>query len=83
MKAIFFDVDFTLIHPGPRFAAEGYRSFGERHGLSVDTERFDAAVMAASQELEVDGDALVSEMWMAAMGQPLTHHLRAELTRVD
>ena len=57
MKAIFFDVDFTLIHPGPRFAAEGYRSFGERHGLSVDTERFDAAVMAASQELEVDGDA--------------------------
>lgn len=55
-KAVFFDVDYTLIYPGPTFAAAGYRSFSERHGLSVDTARFDAAVAAASRELESDED---------------------------
>ena len=56
-KAVFFDVDFTLIYPGPMFEADGYRSFSERHGLSVDTTRFDAAVAVASRELEVGDDA--------------------------
>ena len=55
-KAVFFDVDFTLIYPGPTFDAMGYRSFSERHGLSVDTARFDVAVAAASHELEVGDD---------------------------
>ena len=56
-KAVFFDVDFTLIYPGPTFAAAGYGSFGDRHGLRVDTARFDSAVAAASSELEVGEDA--------------------------
>ncbi len=56
-RAVFFDVDFTLIHPGPTFDAEGYRTFCERHGLTVDTARFDDAVAAASRELEVGQDA--------------------------
>ena len=55
-KAVFFDVDFTLIYPGPTFGAAGYRSFSERYGLSVDTARFNAAVAAASHELEVGED---------------------------
>lgn len=56
-KAVFFDVDFTLIFPGPRFEASGYRMFCERHGLAVDVARFDEAVQAASLELEVGDDA--------------------------
>ena len=56
-KAVFFDVDFTLIHPGPTFDAEGYRMFCQRHGLAVDIARFDDAVAAASRELEVGADA--------------------------
>ena len=55
-RAVFFDVDFTLIYPGPTFGAAGYRAFGERHGLSVDTGRFEVAVAAASGELEVGED---------------------------
>jgi len=27
-SAVFFDVDFTLIYPGPTFQGEGYRRFG-------------------------------------------------------
>ena len=35
-QAVFFDVDFTLIYPGPAFQGEGYRTFCARHGIEVD-----------------------------------------------
>lgn len=50
--AVFFDVDFTLIHPGPRFQAAGYLETCARHGVTVDPERFDAAVAGASVILD-------------------------------
>jgi HAD superfamily hydrolase (TIGR01662 family) len=50
--AVFFDVDFTLIHPGPRFQGEGYESSCRRHGIEVDRTRFDAAVAGAAGLLE-------------------------------
>ena len=51
-KAVFFDVDFTLIYPGPTFGGEGYRRFCQRHGLSVDPSRFGRAVAHASALLD-------------------------------
>jgi putative hydrolase of the HAD superfamily len=51
-SAVFFDVDFTLIYPGPTFRGEGYRRFGERHGLALDESRFDEAVRAAAPILD-------------------------------
>jgi HAD superfamily hydrolase (TIGR01662 family) len=50
--AVFFDVDFTLIHPGPTFQGSGYREFCERHGVTVDPAQFDHAVAQASTLLE-------------------------------
>lgn len=50
-RAVFFDVDFTLIHPGPAFQGRGYADACARHGVSVDPARFDAAVAAASSAL--------------------------------
>jgi putative hydrolase of the HAD superfamily len=52
LKAIFFDVDFTLIYPGPTFQGEGYERFCARHGIVVDRARFPQAVRAASTILE-------------------------------
>ncbi len=52
IRAVFFDVDFTLIHPGPVFDGEGYGAFAARHGLQVDPLRFDGAVNEASVELD-------------------------------
>ena len=54
--AVFFDVDFTLIYPGPTFDGGGYRQFAERHGLTVDTSAFAAAVASASVELDLVQD---------------------------
>ena len=50
-RAVFFDVDFTLIHPGPTFQAAGYRQFCARHGVEVDPDAFDEAVARASDLL--------------------------------
>jgi HAD superfamily hydrolase (TIGR01662 family) len=50
--AVFFDVDFTLIHPGPRFQGSGYASSCAEYGIRVDASRFDAAVAGASGLLD-------------------------------
>ena len=50
--AVFFDVDFTLIYPGPTFQGEGYRRFCARHGITVDQGHFGRAVRAASVILD-------------------------------
>lgn len=53
---MFFDVDFTLIYPGPRFQASGYHEFCARHGIVVDPGRFDRAVADAATGLDPRDD---------------------------
>jgi putative hydrolase of the HAD superfamily len=48
IRAVFFDVDFTLIYPGPTFQGEGYQRFCAAHGIEVDPEKFLDAVIEAS-----------------------------------
>lgn len=48
IRAVFFDVDFTLIYPGPTFQAEGYRSACAAMDVAVDPARFDQATAASS-----------------------------------
>lgn len=50
--AVFFDVDFTLIYPGPTFQGEGYQRFCASHGIAVEPARFGHAVRAASVILD-------------------------------
>ena len=55
-RAVLFDVDFTLIYPGPTFRGEGYRIFGERYGMDVDATLFDEAVASAAPLLDGPDD---------------------------
>lgn len=48
LRAVFFDVDFTLIYPGPTFQAAGYARFCAEASVDIDPSRFDEAVAAAS-----------------------------------
>jgi putative hydrolase of the HAD superfamily len=57
IRAVLFDVDFTLIYPGPTFQGEGYRAFCSRYGIDVDSALFDAAVARAGRLLEGPEDA--------------------------
>jgi putative hydrolase of the HAD superfamily len=54
---VFFDVDFTLIYPGPAFRSEGYQAFCARYGMDVDARRFAAAVASAAPLLDGPEDA--------------------------
>src|SRR2546421_548033 len=65
-KAVFFDVDFTLIYPGPMFRAEGYQAFCARHGMEVDPSTFDDAVVSAGTLLNGPEDTPYDdEIWLA------------------
>jgi HAD superfamily hydrolase (TIGR01549 family) len=65
-RAVLFDVDFTLIYPGPTFQGEGYRAFGARYGLECDPARFDQAVASAGQLLDgPDDTAYDDEIYIA------------------
>jgi HAD superfamily hydrolase (TIGR01509 family) len=65
VEAVLFDVDFTLVKPGPLLGPEGYRAAGERHGLTLDPERYAAARIAAVEDLrhhpELEHD---EEIWV-------------------
>ncbi|MEI8106023.1 MAG: HAD family hydrolase [Actinomycetes bacterium] len=65
LRAVVFDVDFTLARPGPDLGPEGYRSLGLRYGLDLDPARYEAARAEAFAEVkhhpELDHD---KEIWV-------------------
>jgi len=63
-RAVFFDVDFTLIYPGPRFQASGYHEFCARHGIEVDPALFDRAVSAAASGLDTRDDLYDAQLYV-------------------
>jgi putative hydrolase of the HAD superfamily len=63
-RAVFFDVDFTLIYPGPAFQASGYREFCGRFGIDVDPSAFDQAVSGAARMLEPDNGMYDAQIYI-------------------
>ena len=52
LRAVLFDVDFTLAKPGPLLGGPGYREAAARYGLDLDPERYAAARAAAILDIE-------------------------------
>ena len=65
LRAVLFDVDFTLVKPGPDLGPEGYQALGRRFGLELDPSRYAearlAAVEAVERHPELDHD---EEVWV-------------------
>jgi HAD superfamily hydrolase (TIGR01549 family) len=90
LRAVLFDVDFTLAKPGPELMPEGYVRCGERHGLSLDESRYEEARAAAFLELkrhpELDHDEAIwvafTERVVLGMGgtPPVSMDVALELT---
>lgn len=90
LRAILFDVDFTLARPGPELGPEGYVRVGERHGLALHPDRYEDARDAAfvdlqrHPELEHDEEIWIrfTERIVLGMGgtQPASYACAAEIT---
>jgi hypothetical protein len=52
LRAVLFDVDFTLAKPGPDLGPDGYRRLGQEFGLDLDPARYPEARTAALTTLE-------------------------------
>ncbi len=52
LRAVLFDVDFTLAKPGPLLGPDGYRRVGIEHGLVLDPARYTQARRAAVEDVE-------------------------------
>jgi putative hydrolase of the HAD superfamily len=52
LRAVLFDVDFTLCRPGPELSAERYGRIAARHGIVLDVSRYDEAREAAALNLK-------------------------------
>jgi HAD superfamily hydrolase (TIGR01549 family) len=52
LRAVLFDVDFTLCRPGPELSAERYARIAQRHGVTLDPGRYDDAREAAVLNLK-------------------------------
>ena len=65
LRAVLFDVDFTLVKPGPDLGPEGYQRLGRRFGLELDPGRYDDArrhaVSTLERHPELDHD---EEVWV-------------------
>ncbi len=65
LRAVLFDVDFTLAKPGPLLGGPGYRDAAARYGLVLDPERYPEARAAAILDIrghpELDHD---EEVWV-------------------
>ena len=62
IRAVFFDVDFTLIYPGPTFQGEGYARFCAQEGVIVDPARFELMVSQALDGLPDELGELMSNV---------------------
>jgi putative hydrolase of the HAD superfamily len=65
LRAIVFDVDYTIARPGPDLGPDGYHRLGKRYGLELDPTLYDEARRAAFTTLrrhpELDHD---EEAWV-------------------
>jgi putative hydrolase of the HAD superfamily len=65
LRAVVFDVDFTIARPGPDLGPDGYRALGLRYGLDLDPSRYEEARAAAFGDVkrhpELDHD---EEIWV-------------------
>jgi putative hydrolase of the HAD superfamily len=82
-KAVFFDVDFTLIYPGPTFQGEGYRHFCARYGIDVDPARFSDAVLAASSILDEEQDHIYSPAMFVRYTRRIIEAMGGSGDRID
>jgi putative hydrolase of the HAD superfamily len=91
LRAVLFDVDFTIAKPGPDLGPEGYQRLGRRFGLELDPDRYGEArahaVTTLERHPELDHDeqvwVLFTEQIIRGMGgnSERSYDCAVEMTR--
>jgi HAD superfamily hydrolase (TIGR01549 family) len=91
LRAVLFDVDFTLARPGPELGPDGYVRVAARHGLELDGSKYAEARARALETLRRDPELRHDEeIWIAfserivrGMGgdSDQAHEIAAEIER--
>jgi putative hydrolase of the HAD superfamily len=82
VRAVLFDVDFTLAKPGPEFGPEGYVRAAERCGLTIDPSKHADARAAALADLQKHPELEHDEEIWIAFSQRMLRGMGAEGERV-
>ena len=82
-KAVFFDVDFTLIYPGPTFRGEGYHAFCARYGIDVDPSKFEQAIISAAPLLDGPEDAPYDAEMFVAYTRHIIEQMGGQRGQID
>jgi putative hydrolase of the HAD superfamily len=70
LRAVLFDIDFTLVRPGPELGPEGYVRVGERLGMELDPSLYDEARARAIQNLKRHPELVHDdEKWVVFMAE--------------
>ncbi len=65
LRAVLFDVDFTLSRPGPELGPDAYRDVGLEYGLDLDPGSYDEARRRALEDLQRHPDLVHDEeIWI-------------------
>jgi putative hydrolase of the HAD superfamily len=91
IRAVLFDLDFTLAKPGPDLGPDGYQRMGRRFGLELDPALYTEARAKAVDGLQKHPDFRHDEeIWIAFTeriirgmggGSDRAHELAVEMTR--
>ena len=66
LRAVLFDVDFTLSQPGPELGPDAYCRVGAEHGLALDPGMYEQARLAAFEDLRGHPELVHDEqIWVA------------------
>jgi HAD superfamily hydrolase (TIGR01549 family) len=82
VRAVLFDVDFTLAKPGPEFGPEGYLRAAERCGLTIDPSKHAEARAAALVDLQKHPELEHDEEIWIAFSERMLRGMGAEGERV-
>jgi HAD superfamily hydrolase (TIGR01549 family) len=82
LRAVLFDVDFTLAKPGPEFGPEGYARAAERCGLTIDPSKHAEARAGALADLQKHPELEHDEEIWIAFSERMLRGMGAEGERV-
>jgi HAD superfamily hydrolase (TIGR01549 family) len=81
LRAVLFDVDFTLARPGPELGADGYVRVARRYGMELDPARYEQARTEALEGMQRHPELMHDEEIWYAFAERIVRGMGGDLER--